>query len=184
MTGEPVQVTSLSLRLSLIAAAALVAACSPDDPDLMNFAASKTGPDEFLVAPANPLETPPDPKALPVPTLGSVNRADPTPIEDAVVALGGSAAALNREGVPSSDAGLVRHAGRYGTDPAIRGKLAEEDLEHRRANDGRFLERTFNVNVYYDAYEDQQLDQQAEIDRFRRAGIEVPSAPPKELKPR
>lgn len=171
----------MTLRVSLIALAVL-AACAPSEPDLMNFASSRTGPDEFLVAPAKPLETPPDLASLPLP--GGANRADPTPQQDAVAALGGSPAALSRGGVPSSDQGLIRHAGRYGTDPVIRQTLAEEDLEHRRRNQGLFLERVFNINVYYDSYRSQHLNQQAEIDRFRRAGVEVPSAPPKELIPR
>lgn len=171
------------LRLSLLALVVLTA-CGSDNPDLMNFAASRTGPDEFLVAPARPLETPPDPKALPAPILGAQNRADPTPFEDAVVALGGSASALKRDSIPASDGGLVRYAGRYGTDPTIRKTLADEDLKFRRDNDGRLLERWFNVNVYYDAYSSMSLDQQAEIARFRRMGVETPSAPPAALKPR
>lgn len=172
----------MTLRVSLIALAAL-SACGSSNPDLMNFASSREGPDEFLVAPARPLETPPDTTVLPVPG-GGINRADPTPEKDAIAALGGSPAALSRSGIPASDQGLIRHAGRYGTDPVIRDTLETEDLEHRRRNQGLLLERVLNVNVYYDAYDSFQLDQQAEMDRFRRAGIEVPSAPPKELQPK
>ena len=42
--------------------------------------------------------------------------------------------------------------------PACRTCLSE-DLEWRRDNNGRVLERLFNVNVYYKAYRKQRLDQ-------------------------
>ena len=51
-------------------------------------------------------------------------------------------------------------------------------LEWRRDNNGRILERLFNVNVYYRAYEDMSLDQQAELWRWRKRGVRTPSAPP------
>lgn len=60
----------------------------------------------------------------------------------------------------------------------IRGTLAAEDLEFRRKNDGRLLERVFNVNVYFDAYEPMSLDQHAELERWRAQGLLTPSAPP------
>jgi hypothetical protein len=34
------------------------------------------------------------------------------------------------------------------------------------------------VNVYYKAYKDQSLDQQAELFRWRKRGVKTPSAPP------
>jgi hypothetical protein len=40
------------------------------------------------------------------------------------------------------------------------------------------LERLFNVNVYFKAYKKQELDQYRELERFRRAGIRTPAAPP------
>ena len=97
-------------------------------------------------------------------------------LADAVAALGGNLRVAG--GVPSSDSALVGHAGRYGVTAAIRDTLAAEDLEWRRDNNGRLLERLFNVNVYYKAYADQSLDQQAELWRWRRAGARTPSAPP------
>lgn len=161
---------------------ALLAGCGDGAPDLMNFAASNAGPDEFLVVPNKPLETPPDLAALPPP--GGVSRAEPDPRADAVAALGGSPAAIVPSGqVAAGDGALVNHASRYGRDPAIRAELAEDDLEFRRRNDGLFLERAFNRNIYYDSYARQQLDQQAELDRFRRAGVKTPAAPPPELRP-
>ncbi|MEO0693001.1 MAG: DUF3035 domain-containing protein, partial [Pseudomonadota bacterium] len=76
------------------------------------------------------------------------------------------------------DAGLISYTTRFGTDPAIRQELAQADLEFRRDNDGRLFERILNVNVYFDAYEDLQLDQRRELDRFRAAGVRTPAAPP------
>ena len=61
----------------------------------------------------------------------------------------------------------------------IRQTLATEDLEFRRKNDGRLLERIFNVNVYFKAYRDYALDQYAELARWRKAGARTPSAPPR-----
>ena len=85
---------------------------------------------------------------------------------------------LPRDGIIDSDGGLVNFASRYGRQADIRQVLATEDLEYRRDNDGRILERWFNVNVYYRAYEDQSLDQHQELLRLRRLGIWTPAAPP------
>ena len=68
--------------------------------------------------------------------------------------------------------------GRFGVAGDIRQVLAAEDLEYRRQNNGRILERLANVNVYYDAYRPISLDRYAELARLRRAGIRTPAAPP------
>jgi hypothetical protein len=82
--------------------------------------------------------------------------------------------------VPAGEAPLVSAATRYGVSPQIRQQLAREDLEYRRRNDGRLLERIFDVNVYHRAYRRQALDQQRELERFRRAGARTVAAPPEE----
>ena len=162
-----------------LAAAAVLAGCAQDrDPRLLNIREGQGAPDEFAILPTRPLETPPDLTALPPPTPGGANRVDLQPQADAVTALGGSAAALSRTGVPAADSALLASAGRYGTAADIRPVLAAEDLEFRRRNDGRLLERVFNINVYYRAYEPQSLDQYAELVRWRQAGARTPSAPP------
>lgn len=172
-------------KLMIGATAVTLAACSSGkEPNLMRFRNTTDQPDEFSVVPARPLETPESSSTLPPPTPGSSNRADQSPADDAIIALGGSSAALNRTGIPSGDGALVSHAGRFGNDPAIRDQLAEEDLAFRKSRFPRPAERWANVNVYYRTYEKFQLDQQAEIDRLRALGVRVPSAPPKELKPR
>jgi Protein of unknown function (DUF3035) len=149
---------------AVIAVAAMVtlAACGDKGaPQLMNLRSGQ-GPDEFAIVPPKALELPEDLAALPEPTPGGFNRTDPNPEADAAI-----------------DSSLYAHAARFGVDGGIRGTLASEDLDWRRDNNGRILERLFNVNVYYKAYRKQRLDQQAELARWRALGIRTSSAPPR-----
>ncbi|KMW60155.1 Pyruvate/2-oxoglutarate dehydrogenase complex, dihydrolipoamide acyltransferase (E2) component [Candidatus Rhodobacter oscarellae] len=167
--------------LVVLLAVSLMAGCSRNkEPRLLNISSSTDGPDEFSILPNKPLQEPPSFKELPTPTPGGANRVDPAPEADAIIALGGNPAAASR-GIPSSDSGLVSYASRNGRSGTIRQQLASEDLEFRRRNDGRILERLFNVNVYFRAYQNQSLDQYAELERFRRAGVRTPAAPPPEV---
>ena len=166
--------------LVIAAVATLVlSACSNSEgnPALMNVRQPGAGPDEFGILPSKPLVIPENLAELPAPTPGGGNLTDPTPNADAIVALGGRPGAPGA-GVPASDTGLVGYAGRYGVTPGIRQTLADEDLQWRRDNQGRVLERLFNVNVYYRAYETQSLDQVRELDRWRALGVRTQSAPP------
>ena len=152
-----------------------LAACSKDD-GLLNIKQQPgEGPDEFSVLPTKPLEMPEDMAALPPPTPGGANRTDQTPEIDVAAALGGNAGVLSRR---SSDGALLAHATRFGVSPGIRATLAAEDEQFRSENQGLFLERLFNVNVYFRAYEFMELDQYAELERLRRAGIRTPAVPP------
>lgn len=163
-------------RSLMICAALTLAACGDEEPNLLNITqAPSDGPDEFAVLPVEPLVIPEDLAALPAPTPGSTNRTDPTPRSDAIAALGGNPAVLSRA---SNDGALVRYTGRYGVSPDIRASLAASDLQFRQNNDGLPLERLFNVNTYFQAYERFSLDQFRELERLRRAGIRTPSAPP------
>jgi hypothetical protein len=161
----------------IIAVALALSACGGGDtePQLYNLRSDTGGPDEFAILPTKPLVLPEDMASLPEPTPGGTNLTDPTPEADAYAALGGNAEVLTRA---SGDGGLITYASRYGVDPAIRGALAAEDLEYRRQNDGRLLERLFNVSVYFKAYRKQELDQSRELERFRAAGIRTVAAPP------
>lgn len=159
--------------LVLVAAVMALSACSNGTPSLMNLRNTESGPDEFAIVPTNELELPADRSALPPPTLGGSNRADPTPEADAIAALGGNIARAN-----ANAGGLVSHASRFGVAADIRGTLAAEDEAFRRQNDGRILERLFSNNVYFRAYRAQSLDRYAELERLRRSGIQTPSAPP------
>lgn len=161
-----------------IAAVLVLSACGgggDKDPILMNLRSSSQGPDEFAIVPNKPLEMPATMAELPEPTPGGRNVADPTPEADAVVALGGNPA---RAGSSKADGALLTSAGRFGNSAAIRDELAAEDLEWRRKHDGRLLEKLFNVNVYYKAYSGMSLDQEAELERWRKLGVRTPSAPP------
>ncbi len=160
------------------AALLMLAACGggKDVPNLMNVRSETNGPDEFSILPPKPLELPEDLAALPEPTPGGENLTDPRPFDDAIVALGGKPQATG--GVPAGDGALYSYATRKGVTAGIRQTLAAEDLEFRQKNDGRLLERIFNVNVYFKAYRKQSLDQYAELERWRRAGARSPSAPP------
>jgi hypothetical protein len=164
--------------LALTLCAVLLAACGSRDkePKLLNIRSD--GPDEFTILPTKPLQAPPDFKSLPPPTPGQSNLTDPSPEADAVAALGGNPGALTRAGIPGADSALVSHAGRNGIQSGIRSDLAAADLEYRRRNDGRLLERLFNINVYFKAYRPYELDQYAELARLRRLGVKTPAAPP------
>ncbi|MEM0947845.1 MAG: DUF3035 domain-containing protein [Pseudomonadota bacterium] len=156
----------------------LVGACggASDRPaDLTNFDGLQDTPDEFMILPTLPLEQPETFSALPTPTPGGRNRTDPTPQADAYAALGGSAGPVARS---SADGAVINYTGRFGTSPGIRRTLAVQDAQFRSENRGRVLERLFRVNRYFDVYEDFALDAARELERFRRAGIRTPAAPP------
>src|SRR6056297_890377 len=160
---------SLSFGLIMLLAACGVGDGS-DEPNLLNILQPRNeGPDEFAILPSKPLEIPEDVASLPPPTPGAGNRADLTPERDIAVALGGNPAVLSRGA--TGDGALLSYTGRYGRDADIRQTLAAADLAFRRDNDGRFLERLFSVNIYYRVYEPFELDQYAELERLRRAGI-------------
>lgn len=156
----------------------VLAGCSDKNapPNLMNLRSSGT-PDEFAIIPPKPLEMPASLAALPNPTPGGANRTDPRPLEDAILALGGRPTATAT--IPTADAALYAQGTRLGRDPAIRQTLATEDLQHRRKNAGRLLERWANTNTYFKAYADQSLDQHKTLEYWRSRGARTPSAPPK-----
>lgn len=158
----------------------VLAGCSQNDgaPRLMFAAEQHRGPDEFSIVPTRPLEMPASLASLPEPTPNGSNRVDPVPRADVAVAMGGSGAVATRGGVPASDGALIARAGRHGVAGDIRGQLAAEDLAFRQANRGRLLERLFAVNVYHKAYRPLALDRYAELERWRRAGVRTPAAPP------
>lgn len=162
--------------LVLITATFGLTACSQGTPSLMNLRNTESGPDEFAIVPTNELELPTDFAALPPPTRGGTNRADPNPEADAIAALGGNIAQANRN---AGD--FLTYVSRFGVAPDIRGTLAAEDLAFRGDNGGRVLERLFGTNVYFRAYREQALDRYAELDRLRRSGVQTPSAPPPDL---
>lgn len=158
-----------------LAAMLVLSACASGEPELMNLTVGE-GPDEFAIVPPKPLAMPETLAELPTPTPGGANLTDRNPEAEAVLALGGKPGTTG--GIPSGDAALYAYAARNGVESGIRSTLATEDLEYRRDNNGRVLERWFNVNVYYRAYSNQSLDQQTELSRWRQAGARTSSAPP------
>jgi len=167
-----------SLIILALTAAAGLTSCTPRGSGLLNLRATSTGPDEFAILPTKPLVLPKDFAALPEPTQGGTNLADPTPGLDAALALGGNAKSIKRAGVARGDQGLIAAAGRYGVAPDIRVSLAAEDKQFRKDNPGKLLERLFNVSTYFSAYEPMTLDRYGELARLRRLGIRTPAAPP------
>lgn len=160
-----------------MAATTGLAACS-NDPQLMNIESGQNSPDEFAILPTKPLTMPTDLAVLPAPTPGGANITDPTPMADAVGALGGNPAQLQNRGVSVSDQALVAYAGRGGVDPAIRTELAQEDVEWRAANSRRLLETLARTSVYMRAYQPMTLNANTELLRWQRAGAQTPSARP------
>lgn len=164
--------TRAGFALASLIALLGVAACGSSNPQLLNLAATADGPDEFSILPTKPLQTPANYTQLPTPTPGGGNITDPTPASDAIVALGG-----NPSGGQAGSVAMMNYTHRFGVESNIRQTLAREDLEWRRKNDGRLLERAFNVNVYFKAYERMSLDKYQELERWRAAGADTPSAP-------
>lgn len=147
---------------------------------LLNLTNTEAGPDEFAILPTKPLEMPDDVTTLPEPRFGGGNRVDPDPKGDAVAALGGNRSRLEAGRIGAGEGALVAAATRFGTTAGIRDTLAAEDREFRSRNKGRLLERLFNVNTYFAAYERLTLNAQAELARLRRLGVRTPAAPPSE----
>lgn len=133
------------------------------------------GPDEFAVQPAQPLAIP-DQLSLPAP--GGGNRAIVDPTASAILALGGDPGAATAGGIPTRDAALVTAVSRNGVDPDIRATLAREDEAFRQSAALRNWFNWLGRDRYFQAYARQSLDAYAELDRFREAGVTVPTAPP------
>ena len=163
---------------AVIFLAAVVALSGCSNRGLMDLRSNSEGPDEFMILPAKELEQPASYSALPEPTPGGANRTDQNPNADAVIALGGSGAALNAQGTPASDSALVTQASRHGVEPDIRTTLAEADAQFRKRQARGTRIRLFPVDRYEQAYRRSALDPFAETERFRRAGFQTPSSPP------
>jgi len=169
----------LPRKIVMVGLVLAVAACSRDrEITLTRFKNTGDGPDEFAIVPGKPLQEPESYSALPAPQPGTTNLTDQNPEADGIAALGGNPGATARTGIAPGDAGLIRHATRYGTDPAIRPKLRAEDEEIRRNYGRRNILRIGPRDDYTEAYKRQWLDEQAERERLRRAGVVTPTAPP------
>lgn len=166
----------LAIVLALASSGLLAACGSGNQPSLMNLRSDSKGPDEFAILPVKPLEMPKDLAVLPEPTPGGTNLVDPNPMGDAIAALGGKA--ISADAPSRGDNAIISYASRNGLTADIRQVLAAEDLDYRKRNNGRLLERLMKVTVYFKAYRAQSLDQDAELARWRAKGVATPSAPP------
>ncbi len=163
------------MRGMIVAAIAVLtlAACGSDR-GLRDYSRSSGGPDEFTVLPNRPLDIPTNMAALPQPTPGAANLADPNPVGDAIALLGGTGAA--RGGIPATDAALINSATRYGVAGDIRATLAAEDSAFRKRRERGLFNG--GADRYFRAYANMALDAYAELIRFKALGVQVPSAPP------
>lgn len=166
------------MRAFLLTFPVLALAACAGDGRLMNLTTTDDGPEEFAIVPTRPLELPPDLAQLPPPTPGGANLTDPNPEVDAIAALGGNPGHLAQQGIGAGDAALIAHASRAGVTPGVRQVTAAEDQAVRARRGRRPLEVLAGTNVYYRAYEPQTLDSWAEQERWRRTGVQVPTAPP------
>ena len=166
------------MTIAVIGLAVALSGCGERDIGLRMVRNAGDGPEEFGIVPTKPLEIPENLAALPQPTPNQANRADQRPIEDAVAALGGNPARVREQGgTPAGDRAVIAHASRFGRTGDIRAQLAEEDLEFRRRK-SLFSFKVVPQDEYNDAYRRLRLDPYAELERFRRAGVRTPAAPP------
>lgn len=169
----------MRIPLGVIFVTTAVALAGCGSKGLRELRQPSTGPDEFLVMPANPLSPPENYAALPAPTPGGANRTDQNPQANAVVALGGNAAALNAGGaIPTSDGALVTASSRYGVDPSVRASLATEDAAFRKREHRTARFKLFNVDRYEEAYKKEAINPFQINHLFRNSGFATPSAPP------
>lgn len=162
-----------------IVAVMALSACSGREPRLRDLYDPNAGPEEFAVAPNKALQIPENLAALPTPTVGGTNRADPTPKADAVAILGGNpnATVAQSTGIGAGDAALFSYATRFGFDPNIRAELAARDERFRKGNARWSQLKLFRVDRYNQAYRFETLDAYKEVQRWRLAGAKTPSMP-------
>lgn len=171
---------ALALALGLVLS---LSACGQSDrePDLREVRSAGDGPEEFGIVPNKPLELPDNLAALPTPNPNGTNRTAQRPLDDAILALGGNPArAAETGGIPAGDAAVVSTASRFGRDSNIRASLAAEDREFRERK-SLFSWQLVPRDEYNRAYRGQKIDPFAEVNRFRRAGVQTSAAPPRDL---
>lgn len=168
-------------RLAVLMMVAVgLSACAGRDRDiaLHDIRSAGPGPDEFSILPGKPLQAPPSYRDLPAPAPGTANLTDQNPLGDGVAALGGRPERLQPQGIPSSDAALVRQASRNGVEPGIRETVAAADEDFRRRKSRFTRIRLVRQDLYNQVYRRDSLNARREWNRYRRAGVPTPTAPP------
>ena len=165
-------------RAVIFGLALLVSACA-NERGIRVLSSDDAGPDEFAIIPSKPLTQPENYTSLPTPTPGGSNITDQDPLNDVNVALGGRAQPAPETGTfASADSALVSYAARNGSGAGIREQLASDD-ETVRGRFSRFTGwRLANPDRYNEVYRFYHLNAYAELARWRRAGVETPTAPP------
>ncbi len=148
-----------------------LAGCSRNssDPELVFFK-SKGAPDELTLVVYDSIEKPGSLETLPPPGT-SRSTAEPTPQADILRLLGSTGREKVDGSISAQDDDLLLYTHRMGSGDDIRGLLAEEDLEFRRRNQARPMERLANINVYFAAYSFMALDSRAEYLRLQSEGV-------------
>jgi hypothetical protein len=143
---------------------------------LRELRSGSKGPDEFLIVPVKPLQTPTNLASLPAPTPGGSNLTDPQPQNDAIVAMGGRV--QSGGAIPGTDGAMVNYVSRFGVTGEIRTTLATEDAAFRKQK-SRFTQyRLVPVDRYNQAYERFAIDPYRVTEGFRQIGVKTPSSPP------
>ena len=145
--------------------------------NLRKMESDDKGPEEFTVVPLKPLEQPSDYATLPKPKNAAPSITDPTPIADAITALGGTVDSRNTTRIPSSDRALIQRTDRFGTTPNIRAMLALEDAQFRKSKTKMRYSLFKSRDPYSQLYEAETLDAFAELQKFRAAGVTTPAVP-------
>ncbi len=167
-----------ALKITVVAALLIsLAACGRNQGNgqpLINLRQSAVAPDEFLVVPQKPLETPSDLSQLPQPLPGTTDRVTIDFEADLLTALGGRPSSGGA--VPAADAALVNLVRTGGVTPDIRDVLRAEDQAYRDARKGRLarLEKNRLAATLYDPF---LLDPLAEAVRLRALGVKIPAVP-------
>lgn len=131
-------------------------------------------PDEFLVVPQKPLETPANLSVLPKPEPGATSRTEIDFEGNLLEALGGRSTGA---AISAADAELVRAAQSGGVTPDIRAVLQSEDQAYRESRASR-IEKLARKREAVRIYDDYLLDPIAELVRLRALGVKTPPVPP------
>ena len=162
----------------LVGLCAGMSACGQrgDRSSLINLRQSAIAPDEFLVVPQKPLETPSDLRSLPAPVPGEKPLVEIDFEASLFAALGGGQ--TSGSSVPASDRSFVAAAqAQFGVTRDIRDVLRAEDQAYRDRYSGR-LERLAKKREAARLYDPMLLDPLAELARLRALGVSVPAVPP------
>lgn len=168
------------LKLAIVfAIGASLSACNRNSGNgrpLLNLRQSAIAPDEFLVVPQKPLETPADLTSLPAPDPGAEARVTIDFEDNLLRALGGRP--LSGGAVPSSDSEFVSAArSNGGATPNIRAVMRAEDQAFREARSGR-INRLAKKRKAVTIYDPMLLDPILEAARLQAQGVKIPAVPP------